>query len=527
MSKPKDLTRRDFVAGAGEATLGAMIVASAPMILPRRVLGRGQRAPSDTVNLAVVGFGSMGSQNAYVLAQTDRIGAVCDVDLGYSERLVLRQATDAQGNPRPEGMKLKEQFSKARRYTDYREMLAKEKGIDGVVVATADHVHAAVAKAAMLAGKHVYVQKPLTATVHEARMLRELALKNPKLVTQMGNQGHSSEGARLINEWIAAGVIGNVHEVHVWTNRPVVYWPQGLARPTGVPPVEAPGAFGNPWTFRYLQDVLAGAMGSGGSPPPGLDWNLYLGPIAENVPYHPVYHPFNWRGWLAFGCGALGDMGAHLIDHPVWALGLGLPTSIEATSTQWGTMPLSSTDPQAAGAAPGRSPRTPVSYPISTCVHYQFAARATQPPVKLSWFDGGILPPRPDLLPDEVALKSEGGVIYLGEKGILLHDTYGANPRLYPQSLMEAAAAVPKSTPRILWSHELNWTKAIRGEAKASSPFEYSAQLTETMLLGLVALRAGQGKKIIYDGAAGLVTNFPDANQYLTREYRDGWNMQS
>ena len=147
--------------------------------------------------------------------------------------------------------------------------------------------------------------------------------------------------------------------------------------------------------------------------------------------------------------------------------------------------------------------------------------------MKLSWFDGGIYPPRPDALPDDVTLKSEGGVIYIGEKGILLHDTYGANPRVYPESLTQAAAAVPKSIPRIQWSHELNWTKAIRGEAKASSPIEYAAQLTETMLLGLVALRAGQGKKIAYDGASGMVTNFADANQYLTREYRDGWNMHS
>ena len=527
MSNSKDLTRREFVAGAGKASLGAMIAASAPLIVPSRVLGRGQRAPSDTVNVAVVGFGSMGSQNALVVAQSDRIGAVCDVDLAYSERCVARLMTDAQNQPRPEGRKLGEQFAKAKRYTDFREMLAKEKSIDGVVIATADHAHAAVAKAAMEAGKHVYVQKPLTATVHEARMLREQALKYPKLVTQMGNQGHSSEGARLINEWIQAGLIGAVHEVHVWTNRPVVYWPQGLARPTGVPPVEAPGGFGNPRTYRYLQDVLAAAMGSGGTPPAGLDWNLYLGAIAENVPYHPVYHPFNWRGWLSFGCGALGDMGAHLIDHPLWALGLSTPTSIEATSTQWGTMPVPSSDATAAAPAPGRAPRIPVSYPVATTVHYQFAARGAQPPVKLTWYDGGIYPPRPDVLPDEVELKSEGGVIFIGEKGILLHDTYGANPRLYPQSLMEAAAATPRSIPRIAWSQELNWATAIRGEAKASSPIEYAAQLTETMLLGLVALRAGQGKKILYDGAAGQITNITDANQYLTREYRAGWGMQS
>ncbi len=501
MSNPKDLTRREFV--------GTMAAVAAPLIVPGRVLGRGVRAPSDTVNVAVVGFGGMGCQNALVLAQTEHIGAVCDVHFAYSERMVANKLADEHGDPRPEGMKLKEQFSKARRYGDFREMLAAEKGLDGVVVATPDHLHAAVAKAAMDLGKHVYVQKPLTATVHEARVLRELALANPKLVTQMGNQGHSSEGARLINEWIGAGIIGPVHEVHVWTNRPLVYWPQGLSRPTGLAAPELPTRFGNPWTFRHVQDVLAAAMGAGGAPPAGLDWNMYLGPIADNVPYHPIYHPFNWRGWLDFGSGALGDMGAHLIDHPFWALGLTYPSSIEATSTPWGST----------------SDRIPVSYPVSTCVHYRFDARGTQPPVKLSWFDGGIYPPRPDVLPDEVELKSEGGVIFIGEKGILMHDTYGANPRLYPQALAEAAAAIPHSIPRIPWSHELNWAKAIRGEAKASSPIEYAAQLTETMLLGVVALRTGRGKKILYDGERGRVTNIADANPYLTREYRAGWNI--
>ncbi len=526
MSNTKDLTRREFVTGAGKVTLGAMVAASAPMIVPRRVLGRGQRAPSDLVNVAVVGCGGMGAQNALVLAQTDHIGAVCDVDLAYSERCVTKRSTDPNGNLRPEGLKLQEQFAKAKRYVDFREMLAKEKHIDAVMIATPDHLHAVIAKAAMDAGKHVYVQKPLTATVHEARMLRAQAIAHPKLVTQMGNQGHSGDDARLINEWIAAGILGPVHEVHVWTNRPVVYWPQGLPRPTGLAPADAPGAFGNIWTYRHVQDVLAAAMGSGGAPPAGLDWNMYVGPIAENIPYHPIYHPFNWRGWLAFGSGALGDMGAHLIDHPFWALGLTAPVSIEATSTPWGTSPAPASDAAAAGAAStGRAPREPVSFPISTCVHYQFAARGTQPPVKLSWFDGGIYPPRPDLLPDDVVLKSEGGVMFIGEKGILLHDTYGGNPRLYPQQLADAAAAVPKSIPRIAWSHELNWTKAIRGEAKASSPIEYAARLTETMLLGVVALRAGQGQKILYDGEAGQITNVVAANQYLTREYRAGWKV--
>ena len=224
----------------------------------------------------------------------------------------------------------------------------------------------------------------------------------------MGNQGHSSEGARLINEWIGAGVVGPGDEVQVWTNRPGLlaagHWAAHQHAGGG-----SAGRFGgNPWTYRYVQDVLAAAMGGGGAPPAGLDWDLYLGPIAENVPYHPVYHPFNWRGWLAFGCGAIGDMGAHLIDHPYWALGLTHPASIEATSTPWGTMPLPPTDPAAANATPGRAPRKPVSYPLSTCVHYQFAARGSQPPVKLSWFDGGIYPPRPDALPDEVTLRERG-----------------------------------------------------------------------------------------------------------------------
>ena len=285
------------------------------------------------------------------------------------------------------------------------------------------------------------------------------------------------------------------------------------ARPTCAP-AEAPGGFGNPWTYRHVQDVLAAAMGGGGAPPAGLDWNMYLGPIAENVPYHPVYHPFNWRGWLAFGSRRAGRHGG--ASHRSSLLGNGSRLSLERRGDldPWGT----DRDRRAVRAVP---------ISVSTCVHYQFAARGTQPPVKLSWFDGGIYPPRPDMLPDDVELKSEGGVIFIGEKGILLHDTYGANPRLYPQTLAEAAAAVPKSTPRITWSHELNWTKAIRGEAKASSPIEYAAQLTETMLLGLVALRAGQGKKILYNGERGQITNFADANQYLTREYRAGWNIQS
>ncbi|MEP6905471.1 MAG: Gfo/Idh/MocA family oxidoreductase, partial [Gemmatimonadales bacterium] len=279
------ITRRDFVSETGRLGLGVMIV-------PRHVLGGvGYQAPSDTLNFAVVGFGGQGAENALALVPTENMVAFCDVDFAFAEKNMADKLHDQSGKPREgkalaDGMKLQEQFTKAVRYSDFREMLDKQKNIDAVVIATPDHLHAVITKAAMDAGKHVYVQKPLTYSVQEARMLRALALANPKLATQMGNQGHSSDGARLINEWIQSGIIGPVHEVHVWTNRPVVYWPQGVPRPAGGPtPPQGPSPFGNPWSFRYVNNVLAAAMGSY-PVPPGLRWDLYLGPIAEDVPYH-------------------------------------------------------------------------------------------------------------------------------------------------------------------------------------------------------------------------------------------------
>lgn len=490
-------SRRDFVAGATQAAFGAMIV-------PRHVLGRGFQAPSDTLNVAICGAGGMGMSNAEQLL-SQNIVALCDVDFGYVDRSLQGRVKPGNGKPGPNAEKLGEAYAKATRYADFREMLAKQKNLDAVLIATPDHLHAVIAKAAMEAGKHVYVQKPLTYSVHEARVLSETA-RRTKVVTQMGNQGHSSDDARLINEWVQAGAIGPVREVLIWTNRPI--WPQGIPRP-GAAPKDFPALDKLDWWGQWaMNSIVGGAMNGDYPRPAGLNWDLYLGPVNKEIAYHPVYHPFRWRGWLDFGVSALGDMGAHLVDHPFWALDLGLPTSVEATSTPWG-----GTDAE------------PVSYPQAMVAHYEFPARGAKPPVKMSWYDGGLMPPRPAALPDAVVLDREGGVIFIGDKGILLHGTYGSKPQLFPEPLMEAARAVPKTIARITTSHELNWANACKGQGTTSSPIEYAARLTEVMLLGMVALRAGQGVKIIYDGAQGQITNLPKANQYLTREYRAGWSV--
>jgi len=492
-----DLSRREFVSNTSRLAMGAMIV-------PPHVLGgRHGRPPSDTLNVAVVGAGGMGGENAQALG-SENIVAVCDVDFGYVARKVEERTKDGEGNPREEGLRWKEQFEKAARYADFRVMLERQKDIDAVVVATPDHLHAVIAKAAMEAGKHVYVQKPLAYSVHEARLLRRVAAETGA-VTQMGNQGHSSDDARLINEWVQAGVIGNVREVHVWTNRPI--WAQGLLRPQSPPAVPIPAAERS-WWPGSVAAAHATALGGDFPVPEGMDWELYLGPVAREVAYHPIYHPFHWRGWVDFGVGALGDMGAHLVDHPYWALGLGYPDTVEATSTPWG--------------GPADDPQ---SYPLAMKVHYEFPRRGLRPPVVLHWYDGGLMPRRPDILPADVPLDRTGGVIFVGERGILMHETYGRNPRIFPEALMEEAGAVPPSHARVEGSHEMNWANACKGIGEATCPFDYAAPLTEVMLLGLVALRSGQGRKIHYDADRMEVTNVEEANRYLTREYRAGWEI--
>jgi hypothetical protein len=314
------------------------------------------------------------------------------------------------------------------------------------------------------------------------------------LQTQMGNQGHSSNDARLVNEYIQSGAIGTVTEVHVWTNRPLAYWPQGIPRPAALPA----NAKDLPWNLNGVMTRAAGSFGSF-APPDKLAWDLFLG-CSRYVDYHPVYHPFNWRGWTDWGVGAIGDMGAHLIDSAFWALDLDYPTSIETTST----------------------PYNKDTYPSATTTYYEFAAKGPRPAVKMTWYDGGLTPPKPVEIGSE-ELNKGGGVLFIGTKGKLMHDTYGFNPRLLPKSLHDSAGKPPETYERIETSHEMNWVDAIRGTQKTTSPFEYSARLTEIMLLGVAALNAG--KKIEYDGANMKIRNVPDSDALLKRTYREGWAL--
>jgi predicted dehydrogenase len=514
------ISRRRFVTSAALAGTGLTIV-------PRHVLGKGFTAPSDLLNVAGVGVGGMGRSNLTNLA-SENVVALCDVDWEYANRGFaglensiksqqerLDRTTprvDAQGRPEApltatdrqripmEIARMKrlkdEHVPRAARYQDYRQMLERQKDIDAVVIATPDHMHASIALAAMDLGKHVYVQKPLTWSVSEARQLARKAKANPKVVTQMGNQGHSWDDARTAIEYVWAGAIGDVREVHVWTNRPLGYWPQGIPRPEA----RTPPPNGFRWNGPGIEARLATAMAGNYPKPEGLAWDLFLG-TAPYVEYHPVYHPFNWRGWVYWGCGAIGDMGAHLMDHSIWALDLGYPTTIETLAT----------------------PFNGVSFPNATMTVYEFAARNGKPPVKLTWYDGGLVPPKPVELAENEVMNPTGGALLIGSKGKLMHDTYGKNPRLLPDSLHKSYGKPAEKLPRIPHeNHEMNWVDAAKGKTAVSSPFEYAAKLTEIMLLGVVALKAG--KKIEYDAANMRVTNVQSANQYLEREPRAGWS---
>jgi predicted dehydrogenase len=478
IEQKRKISRRKFLGGVAATTAAFTIV-------PRHVLGgAGYTAPSEKLNIAGVGVGGMGQRNLVRMAQLARKGrkylpadenakgenivALCDVDHAFAAETF-------------------DLFPKAKRYKDFREMLEKQKDIDAVMVATPDHTHAVIAIMAIKMGKHVYVQKPLTYSVHEARMLTEAA-REYKVATQMGNQGHSGEGVRLLCEWIWDGAIGPVREVHAWTDRPI--WPQGVSRPVDTPPV-----------------------------PKTLDWELWLGP-APYRPYHPAYHPRIWRGWRDFGTGALGDMACHVLDPVFWALKLKYPTSVEASRSE-----ISEFVP---GEPWGRMVKDRDSYPRASIVRYKFPAREGMPEVKLYWYDGGLLPPRPDDL--ELGRKmgiEDNGTIFIGDKGKIMSGPYGDSPRLIPEAAMKAYKRPPKTLERIeddIDGHERNWIRACKGGPPACSNFEYSGPFTETVSLGTIAV-CHPRKKLLWDGVNMKVTNFPEANELVQREYRQGWSL--
>jgi predicted dehydrogenase len=459
---------------------GLLGAAAAAAAIAGPAFGARRIAPSDRVNIAVIGAGGQGASNMSKLTGQN-IVATADADYDH----VLAALTDSKsGQIKPERMALKAAYDKAERFTDYRRMLDSRKDIDAVLIATPDHHHAPAARRAMERGHHVFVQKPLTFNIQESRRLAELARANPGLVTQMGNQGHSGDDGRRVIELIRGGAIGEVSEVHVWTNRPV--WPQGVPRPAATPA------------------------------PASLDWQVWLGPANVDWGYNETYAHFNWRGWTPFGSGALGDMGAHLVDFPFWALDPGLPTKVETRHSRWaGNKSLWDT----------KRPAEITSYPLASITRYEFG-KAKGGPLHMTWYDGGLLPPTPPGFPSTMSMSGDGGVLFVGSHGMLMHETYGEKPVLIGEGLDEKARKIPVSLPRIMGGingHEMNWIRAIRGEEKISCPFEYATRLNETMNLGVVALQADH--VIEYDAAAGRVTNIADANQYLSRQYRQGWEL--
>ena len=369
-------------------------------------------------------------------------------------------------------------FPRAKKYRDFRKMLEKQKDIDAVVVATPDHTHAVISMMAIKMDKHVYCEKPLTHSIYEARKVTEAA-RERGVATQMGNQGQASEATRLICEFIWDGAIGPVREVHAWIDRPLrglfaPYWPQGIERPKETPPV-----------------------------PSTLDWNLWLGP-APWRPYHPCYLPVKWRGWWDFGTGALGDIGCHAFDPIFRALKLGYPTSVDATST------LVNEE----------------TYPLASIVRYQFPTRAGLPPVKLTWYDGGLKPTRPDELEHGRQMGS-GGILFIGDKGKMMCGGDARGPRLIPETKMKEYRKPPKILPRSI-GHYKEWVEACKGGKSGGSNFEFAGPLTEVVLMGNIALRKElkeelTRKKLIWDGPNMKVTNLPKANLYIHRQYRQGW----
>ena len=447
------MKRRQFLKATAAATFGFQFI-------PRHVLGDGvTMPPSRKVNLAAIGCGGQAASDLKNM-EGENVVALCDVD-------------------EKRGAAMFNKYPNAKRYKDFRVML-EEMGdkIEAVLVGTPDHVHAVAAMAAMKHGKHVFCEKPLAHTVAEARALRKEATDR-KLITQMGNQGHSTETIRLFREFVQDGAIGNVTEVHCGCDAfQHVYCQVG-----------------------NLEKVRAEHP----DVPKSLAWDLWLGPAKER-PYNPAYLPFNWRGWTAFGGGCIGDWVCHVIDPSFWALDLDMPVSIHAETDGY--------DPEKQGE----------TYPQGAKITYEFAAKGKRGPLKLTWFEGKRKIPRPVELEADRNVVGIGAVV-IGDKGKIMHGAHGAGEvRLIPESAMQAYKRPAKTLPRVKGGHYRDWLDAIREGRQASSPFDYGARLSEVGLLGTIAIRMS-GTKLLYDEKAMRFTNCEAANKFLTPQYRNGWSL--
>lgn len=448
--KNDKVTRRVFLTVSTCAAMGAAFAQKTPntaKVVPRKL------SPNDKLNLAGIGIGGKGREDILSCSR-ENVVALCDVDLGYADKTIKK-------------------IPQAKTYQDYRKMFDEMgKDIDAVTISTPDHTHATIAYAAMSLGKHVYVQKPMTHTIAEARLLRKTA-QEMKVATQMGNQGHSGVGAREFCEMVWTGAIGQVKEAHIWTNRPT--WPQGIPNPLPEEPV-----------------------------PPSMDWDLWLGP-APTRPYNHGYAPFRWRGWIDFGCGSLGDMGCHIMDPVFWALKLdkAKEVSIEIVKID------------------GYNTQT---FPTACIIKYHFSEREDMGPVDVYWYDKGNKPKHPDDVPaEEVLGDGDNGSLLIGTNGYITAGEYGGKPRLLPESRMNDYKKPDPIIPRVSGSnHYRNWIEACKGGEPACSNFEYASPLTEVVLLGCVAQRLN--RKVIYNMSEGKFGD-DESNALLTKPYRSGWEL--
>jgi predicted dehydrogenase len=447
-------SRRDF--------LRTGTLASSMLILPRGFRAQSPLPANERLQIALIGVGGRGRAPLSAL-QDEQIVAFCDVDFA-------RGQDDSNAKTKP----LLARFPQAKWFHDYR-LLFEEMSdqIDAVVISVPDHMHYAIGMEAIRRGKHVYIEKPLCRCIREVRALRAAA-KKAGVVTQMGNQGRTAEGLRLAREWVQAGVIGNVRTVHAWTN-----YSREL----------------------YSHSPYDDAVDEGETPPDTLNYDLWLG-VAPKRPYLRRRSHFTWRGYLDYGCGALGDWGCHQLDAAWYALDLDAPTSVEAASTE---------------SRKG-------TYPQCSTITYRFPARGTRPPVELKWFDGGLFPPQPV---EGFTFNNGGGSIFYGEKGIMWVSSHSGSARLLPEPWMqEMRTSLPgKSIPRVVGGPHVEWVNAIRNRARCGSDFEITGPLVEGALLGVAAVRASA--RLEWDSVQARVTNHTFANQFIGPgyDYRPGWGV--